>query len=193
MRILGLTGSIGMGKSTTAGLFRNNGVAVFDADACVHRLYEGELVPALAAKFPQAIEDGKVDRAALREAVVGKPESIAALEKIVHPAVLAKRVDFLAKLRQAGAPVCVLDIPLLFETGAQKDVDAVIVVTAPPELQRARILARGTMSAAQAEQILKRQTPDAEKRARAHYIVETQHGLDFAARRVAAILRSMAV
>jgi len=193
MRTLGLTGSIGMGKSTTAAMLAARGAAVFDADACVHRLYEGEIVPALAEVFPQAVRDGRVDRALLRLAVVGKPNEIARLEKIVHPAVQRKKWDFVAAQARAGTPVCVLDIPLLFETGDHAGVDAVIVATAPPDVQKARILARGGMDAAQAEAILARQTPDGEKRRRAHFIVETQHGLAHAERRVAGILRALAV
>jgi dephospho-CoA kinase len=206
MRILGLTGSIGMGKSTTAGFFRQRGVPVFDADACVHRLYEGEMVPALSQAFPEAVTTaGKVDRAALRDAVIGRPERIAALEQIIHPAVRRNKWDFVAAQARAGAAVSVLDIPLLFEIGDDRRVDAVVVVTAPPEVQKARILARASaysaenaskqesMSAAQAEAILGRQTPDAEKRARAHFIVETQHGLAHARRRVGVIMRALAV
>jgi dephospho-CoA kinase len=193
MRILGLTGSIGMGKSTTAAMLQAAGAAVFDADACVHRLYQGEIVPALAKIFPDAVRDGAVDRAALRNAVVGRPREIAALEVIVHPAVRGKKWDFVAARSRAGDAVCVLDIPLLFETGDHARVDAVIVATAPPEVQKARILARGGMDAAQVEAIVAKQTPDAEKRRRAHFLVETQHGLDHAKRRVGVILRALAV
>ncbi|MBB4199456.1 dephospho-CoA kinase [Rhodoblastus sphagnicola] len=193
MRILGLTGSIGMGKSTTAALLAAQGAAVFDADACVHRLYEGEIVPALAEVFPQAVKDGRVDRAILRLAVVGKPREIALLEKIVHPAVQRGKWDFVAAQAKAGTSLCVLDIPLLFETGDHRRVDAVIVATAPPDVQKARILARGGMDEGQVEAILSRQTPDAEKRRRAHFIVETQHGLAHAERRIGVILRALAV
>jgi dephospho-CoA kinase len=193
MRILGLTGSIGMGKSTTAGMLADKGAAVFDADACVHRLYEGEIVPALAEIFPQVVKEGRVDRALLRLAVVGKPEQIALLEKIVHPAVQRKKWEFVAAQAKAGRALCVLDIPLLFETGDNKRVDAVIVVTAPPEVQKARVLARGGMDEGQAEAILAKQTPDPEKRRKAHFIVETQHGLAHAERRIGVILRALKV
>ncbi len=191
MRILGLTGSIGMGKSTTADMLAEQGAAVFDADACVHRLYEGEIVPALAEAFPHVIKNGRVDRALLRLAVVGKPREIALLEKIVHPAVQRKKWEFVAAQAKAGTSLCVLDIPLLFETGDNKRVDAVIVVTAPPDVQKARILARGGMDEGQAEAILAKQTPDAEKRRQAHFIVETQHGLAHAERRIGVILRAL--
>ena len=193
MRILGLTGSIGMGKSTTAAMLAARGAAVFDADACVHRLYEGEIVPALAEAFPQVVKDGRVDRAMLRMAVVGKPQEIARLEKIVHPAVRRKKWNFVAARARAGTALCVLDLPLLFETGDRGRVDAVIVATAPPDVQKARVAARGGMDEAQVKALLSRQTPDAEKRRRAHFIVETQHGLDFAERRIGVILRALAV
>ena len=191
MRTLGLTGSMGMGKSTTAAMLEAQGAAVFDADACVHRLYEGEIAPALAQTFPQSVKEGRVDRAVLRLAVVGKPGEIALLEKIVHPAVRRKKWDFVAARAKAGAPLCVLDIPLLFETGDNARVDAVIVVTAPPDVQKARILARGGMDEGQAEAILAKQTPDAEKRQKAHFIVETQHGLAHAERRIGVIMRAL--
>jgi dephospho-CoA kinase len=193
MRILGLTGSIGMGKSTTAAMLQAKGAAVFDADACVHRLYQGEIVPALARAFPSAVKEGKVDRVLLREAVVRSPEGMAALEAIVHPAVRRRKWDYVAARAEAGTALCVLDIPLLFETGDDRRVDAVLVVTAPPEVQKARLAARGGMDEAQVEVILKRQTPDVEKRRRAHFIVETQHGLGHARRRVGVILRALAV
>jgi len=193
MRTLGLTGSIGMGKSTTAAMLEAQGAAVFDADACVHRLYEGEIVPALAEVFPHVVKDGRVDRALLRLAVVGKPKEIAMLEKIVHPAVQRKKWAFVAACAKAGKPLCVLDIPLLFETGDDKRVDAVIVVTAPADVQKARIFARGGMDEGQVEAILAKQTPDAEKRKQAHFIVETHHGLGHAERRVATILRALNV
>jgi dephospho-CoA kinase len=193
MRTLGLTGSIGMGKSTTASMLEARGAAVFDADACVHRLYEGEIAPALAEAFPEAVKDGRVDRPLLRDAVVGKPEKIATLEAIVHPAVGRKKWAFVAAQAKAGTPLCVLDIPLLFETGDNARVDAVIVVTAPPDVQKSRILARGGMNERQVEAILARQTPDETKRRQAHFIVETHHGLAHAARRIAVILRALNV
>jgi dephospho-CoA kinase len=178
MMILGLTGSIGMGKSTTAKLFAEAGVPVYDADATVHRVYEGEAVPAIEAAFPGTTSDGKVDRAKLSARVVRDPAAIQRLEQIVHPMLRSYHQKFLQDAEQAGAPVVVMDVPLLFETGGEKRVDAVVVVTTAPEVQRERILARGTMTAETLDAILARQTPDAEKRRRADFVVDTSHGLD---------------
>ena len=178
MLILGLTGSIGMGKSTTAKLFAEAGVPVYDADAIVHRLYEGEAVPAIEAAFPGTTADGKVDRNRLSARVVHDPAAIKQLELIVHPMLGASRRKFLEDAEQSGAPVAVVDVPLLFETGGEKRVDAVVVVTTTPEIQRQRILARDNMTAEKLEAILARQLPDAEKRQRADFVVDTSHGLD---------------
>jgi dephospho-CoA kinase len=178
MKILGLTGSIGMGKSTTAKLFAEAGVPVYDADATVHRVYEGEAVPAIEAAFPGTTADGKVDRARLSAKVVHDPAAIQRLEQIVHPMLRSYHQKFLEEAEQAGAPVVVMDVPLLFETGGEKRVDAVVVVTTAPEVQRERILARGTMTAETLDAILARQTPDAEKRRRADFVVDTSNGLD---------------
>ena len=178
MMILGLTGSIGMGKSTTAKLFAEAGVPVYDADATVHRIYEGEAVPAIEAAFPGTTSDGKVDRAKLSAKVVHDPAAIQRLEQIVHPMLRSYHQKFLQDAEQAGAPVVVMDVPLLFETGGEKRVDAVVVVTTAPEVQRERILARGTMTAETLDAMLARQTPDAEKRRRADFVVDTSHGLD---------------
>jgi dephospho-CoA kinase len=178
MMILGLTGSIGMGKSTTAKLFAEAGVPVYDADATVHRVYEGEAVPAIEAAFPGTTSDGKVDRAKLSATVVHDPAAIQRLEQIVHPMLRSYHQKFLQDAEQAGAPVVVMDVPLLFETGGEKRVDAVVVVTTAPEVQRERILARGTMTAETLDAILARQTPDAEKRRRADFVVDTSHGPD---------------
>jgi dephospho-CoA kinase len=178
MMILGLTGSIGMGKSTTAKLFAEAGVPVYDADATVHRIYEGEAVPAIEAAFPGTRSDGKVDRVKLSAKVVHDPAAIQRLEQIVHPMLRSYHQKFLQDAEQAGAPVVVMDVPLLFETGGEKRVDAVVVVTTAPEVQRERILARGTMTAETLDAILARQTPDAEKRRRADFVVDTSHGLD---------------
>ncbi|MCC1480964.1 dephospho-CoA kinase [Roseibaca sp. Y0-43] len=165
---LGLTGSIGMGKSTTAQMFRDLGVPVWDADAAVHRLYQGAAVAPVGALCPEAVQDGRIDRAALKDWIARDPSALAKLEAVVHPLVAADRAAFIA---QADGPLVVLDIPLLFETGA--NVDGVLVVTAPPDVQRARVLARPGMDAAQLERILARQMPDAEKRARADFVIET--------------------
>jgi dephospho-CoA kinase len=178
MKILGLTGSIGMGKSTTAKLFAEAGVPVYDADATVHRIYQGEAVPAIEAAFPGTTSDGKVDRAKLSATVVHDPAAIQRLEQVVHPMLRSYHQKFLEDAERAGAPVVVMDVPLLFETGGEKRVDAVVVVTTAPEVQRERILARGTMTAETLDAILARQTPDAEKRRRADFVVDTSHGLD---------------
>src|SRR5215475_8255106 len=178
MLVLGLTGSIGMGKSTTAKLFAEAGVPVYDADAIVHRLYEGEAVPAIEAAFPGTTSNGKVDRARLSARVVHDPVAMKQLEEIVHPMLGASRQKFFADAEAFGAPVVVVDVPLLFETGGEKRVDAVVVVTTSAELQRERVLARGTMDAEKLNSILTRQMPDAEKRKRADFIVDTSHGLD---------------
>jgi len=178
MRILGLTGSIGMGKSTTAKLFTEAGVPVYDADAAVHKIYEGEAAPAIEAAFPGTTVDGKVDRAKLSAKVVHDQAAIKQLEQIVHPMLGASRKKFLDEAEASGAPVVVMDIPLLFETGGEKRVDAVVVVSTDPATQRERILARGTMTNEALDGILARQLPDAEKRKRADFVVDTSHGLD---------------
>jgi dephospho-CoA kinase len=178
MLILGLTGSIGMGKSTTAKLFAEAGVPVYDADAAVHQIYEGEAAPAIEAAFPGTTVDGKVDRAKLSAKVVHDPAAIKQLEQIVHPMLGASRQKFLDDAERSGAPVVVMDIPLLFETGGEKRVDAVVVVSTDPATQRQRILARGTMTSEALDAILARQLPDAEKRKHADFVVDTSHGLD---------------
>ena len=178
MRILGLTGSIGMGKSTTAKLFSEAGVPVYDADAAVHKIYEGEAAPAIEAAFPGTTVDGRVDRAKLSAKVVHDQAAIKQLEQIVHPMLGASRQKFLEAAERSGAPVVVMDIPLLFETGGEKRVDAVVVVSTDAATQRERILARGTMTPEALDGILARQLPDAEKRKRADFVVDTSHGLD---------------
>jgi dephospho-CoA kinase len=188
MIVLGLTGSIGMGKSTTAKLFAEAGVPVYDADATVHLIYEGEAVPAIEAAFPGSTADGKVDRAKLSAQVVHDAAAIKRLEQIVHPMLRAYRQRFLDAAEQSGASVAVLDVPLLFETGGDKHVDAVVVVTTSPEVQRQRILARDNMTDEKLDVVLKRQLPDAEKRKRADFIVDTSHGLDPVRARIRDIL-----
>ncbi len=178
MIILGLTGSIGMGKSTTAKLFAEAGVPVYDADAAVHMLYEGEAVSAIEAAFPGTTANGKVDRNKLSARVVHDPAAIKRLEQIVHPMLGASRQKFLDDAERSGAPVAVVDVPLLFETGGEKRVDAVVVVTTTPELQRQRILARDNMTSEKLDAILARQLPDAEKRRRADFVVDTSDGLE---------------
>jgi dephospho-CoA kinase len=188
MIILGLTGSIGMGKSTTAKLFAEAGVPVYDADATVHMLYEGEAVPAIEALFPGTTVDGKVDRNKLSARVVHDPAAIKRLEQIVHPMLGASRQKFLDDAERSGAPVAVVDVPLLFETGGEKRVDAVVVVTTTPELQHQRILARDNMTSEKLDAILARQLPDAEKRRRADFVVDTSDGLDAVRLRIRDIL-----
>jgi dephospho-CoA kinase len=173
MLVIGLTGSIGMGKSAAAAHFRARGVPVCDADAEVHRLYEGEAVPAIAAAFPGAVREGKVDRALLAQEVAGSPQKLKQLETIVHPMVVKAELDFLRAQEKRGAALAVLEIPLLFETDARSRVDVSVVVSAPEEVQRARVLARPGMAPAKLEALLKRQLSDAEKRARADYVVDT--------------------
>ena len=188
MLILGLTGSIGMGKSTTAKLFVEAGVPVYDADAAVHKIYEGEAAPAIEAAFPGTTVDGRVDRAKLSAKVMHDPAAIKQLEQIVHPMLGTSRKKFLDEAEQSGAPVVVMDIPLLFETGGEKRVDAVVVVSTDPATQRERILARGTMTNEALDAILARQLPDAEKRKRADFVVDTSHGLDPVRARIRDIL-----
>ena len=188
MIILGLTGSIGMGKSTTAKLFAEAGVPVYDADATVHLIYEGEAAPAIEAAFPGTTVDGKVDRARLSAQVVHDAAAMKRLEQIVHPMLRAYHQKFLDEAERSGAPVAVVDVPLLFETGGERRVDAVVVVTTSPEVQRQRILARDNMTAEKLEAILARQLPDAEKRKRADFVVDTSHGLDPVRARIQDIL-----
>jgi len=192
MFILGLTGSIGMGKTTTAGFFADEGVPVHDADAAVHQLYEGEAVPLIEAAFPGTTANGKVDRAKLAAQVVGDKPAIRRLEALVHPLVHQAEARFLAEAERQGAPVAVLDIPLLFETKGDERVDAVVTVTAPPDMQRARALLRPGMTPEKLEALIANQLPDAEKRMRADFIVDTSQGFDAARAQVKDILGRIA-
>ncbi|MGB8485148.1 MAG: dephospho-CoA kinase, partial [Xanthobacteraceae bacterium] len=173
MLVLGLTGSIGMGKSTTARFFAEEGVPVLDADAVVHALYDGEAVAAIEAAFPGTSKDGRIDREELSRRVVGDPAALKRLESIVHPLVRAAQARFLADAERSGAPVAVLDVPLLFETGGDQRVDAVVVVSAPADVHRARTLDRAGMTAEKFDALMQKQMPDAEKRRRADFIVDT--------------------
>jgi dephospho-CoA kinase len=192
MFILGLTGSIGMGKSATAKMFAEEGVPVHDADAAVHRLYEGEAASAIEAAFPGTTANGKVDREKLGRRVLGDKAAIVRLEQIVHPLVRAGEDRFLAEAARNGAKVALLDIPLLYETGGEARCDAVVVVSAPADMQRARALERPGMSEDKLTAILGKQMPDAEKRARADFVVDTSRGFDAARAQVRDILARVA-
>lgn len=191
MLVLGLTGSIGMGKSTTARFFAEEGVPVLDADAVVHALYDGEAVAAIEAAFPGTSKDGRIDREELSRRVVGDPAALKRLESIVHPLVRTAQARFLADAERSGAPVAVLDVPLLFETGGDQRVDAVVVVSAPADVQRARTLDRAGMTAEKFDALMQKQMPDAEKRRRADFIVDTSQSFDSARAQVRAILAAV--
>ena len=190
--ILGLTGSIGMGKSTTSRLFRERGVPVHDADASVHDLYRGRAVGPIGEAFPGTVINGVVDRPSLSTAVLGKPEALRRLEAIIHPLVREEEETFLRRCRNTGAGLVVLDVPLLLEAGAEGRCDAVLVVSAPVEIQRQRVLARAEMTQEKLAAILARQMPDTEKRRRAHFIVDTSRGVLAARRQVGSILSVLA-
>jgi dephospho-CoA kinase len=191
MFVIGLTGSIAMGKTTTARLFAEEGVPVHDADAAVHKLYEGEAAPLIEVAFPGVTRDGKVDRVALGQRVLGDAEALRRLEQIVHPLVREAGAKFLKDAEANVVPVVVLDIPLLFETGGESRVDATVVVSAPAEMQRARVLERG-VTPERLEAILARQMPDAEKRRRADFVVDSAHGVEHARTQVRHILAAVA-
>lgn len=193
MKIIGLTGSIGMGKSTTAAMFADLGCPVFDADDAVHQLYAkgGKAVPLIRAVFPDAIKAGAVDRAVLGRHMRADPLNLKVLESFIHPWVGEMRQAFLQKAKRDGAQAVVFDIPLLFETGGDKHADAAVVVTAPADVQRERVLARPNMSPALFEKLLARQMPDPEKRARADYIISTGEGLASAREQVQTVLRDI--
>ena len=192
MFVIGLTGSIGMGKTTTAGFFAEEGVPVHDADATVHRLYEGVAAPGIEAAFPGTTAGGKVDRVKLGARVLNNPAALKQLEAIVHPMVREAEIRFLAEAERNGAPVVVLDIPLLFETRGDERVDAIVTVTAPPEIQRARLLARPGLTEEKLEALIANQLPDAEKRRRADFILDSSQGFEAARAQVKDILRRIA-
>lgn len=193
MKIIGLTGSIGMGKSTTAAMFRDAGIPVYDADAAVHAAYDvgGVAVGPVGEAFPGTVRDGRVDREALRNAVLGKPEAMAKLNSIVHPLIGASRAKAFAAATAAAADMIILDVPLIYETGGEKNMDAVIVVSAPAEMQRDRVLAREGMSPERLDAILAQQLPDAEKRRRADYVIDTGQGLEVAREQVRAVIAQL--
>lgn len=192
MIVIGLTGSIGMGKSTTAKMFAEEGVPVHDSDEAVHRLYAGPAMPLVEAAFPGVTIDGKIDRTVLGAKVLGNPTAMKTLEGIIHPLVRADANEFLARHRRAGAPMAILDIPLLFETGGRDRVDKVVVVTAPAEIQRQRVLVRPGMTVEKFESILARQVPDGEKRRLADFVVDTGQGMDAARQAVHQIVAALA-
>jgi dephospho-CoA kinase len=188
---LGLTGSIGMGKSTTARMFQDEGLPVIDSDAVVHDLYRGEAVAPIERAFPRVIVDGQVDRALLSAHLAKFPGDFKLLEMIVHPLVRKREIETISQAEQAGADIIVLDIPLLFESGTQARVDKVVVVTCDPEIQRQRVLSRPGMTPEKFAMILGRQTPDVEKRRRADFIIDTGRGLDHARTEVRAIIAAL--
>jgi dephospho-CoA kinase len=192
MFILGLTGSLGMGKSTTAGFFAEAGVPVHDADTVVHRLYEGEAVAVIEAAFPGTTVAGRVDRNRLAARVLDDPKALRRLEAIVHPLVRAAEAHFLREAQARGAPVVLLDIPLLLETASDQRVDAIVVVSAPGDTQRQRVLERPGMTQEKFDALLARQLPDSEKRRQADFVVDTSHGFDAARAQVREILRAVA-
>ncbi|MDP3175492.1 MAG: dephospho-CoA kinase [Phenylobacterium sp.] len=193
MKVIGLTGSIGMGKSATLAMFAEAGLPVYDADAQVHALYArgGEAVAPVEAAFPGVTKDGAVDRQALGPRVLSDPAALAKLEAIVHPLMVDRRRAFLREAEAGGADLVVLDIPLLFETGGEKAVDSVVVVSAPSDVQRSRVLARPGMTPEKFEAILAKQLPDADKRTRADFVVDTSQGLDVARQRVGEIIATL--
>jgi dephospho-CoA kinase len=193
MIVIGLTGSVGMGKSATASMFADAGAPVYDADAEVRRLYApgGAAVEKVEAAFPGVVVDGAVDRGRLGERVLGRPEELARLNAIVHPLMGEARAEFFRKARESGAEIVVLDIPLLFETGGERNVDKVVVVSAPEALQTERVLARPGMTEAKLSALRAAQTPDVEKRSRAHFIIDTSQGFDHARKQVDKVLAAL--
>ena len=191
MIILGLTGSIGMGKTTAAKMFAEAGVPVYSADDAVHRLYSGRAAPLIEAAFPGTVENGTVDREKLSAAVIGKPEALKKLEAIVHPLVREDEEGFLREAKKNGAAIALVDIPLLFETDGDARVDRVVVVSAPADIQRTRVLSRAGMSEEKLDAILARQTPDAEKRARADFVIDTSGSFDELRHQISAIIAKL--
>lgn len=191
MLIIGLTGSIGMGKTTTAEMFRREGIPVHDSDKAVHELYQSAAIGPVSAAFPGVVDSSGVNRTLLAQAVLSDPAALGRLEAIVHPLVAGHRQAFLDSARQRGFPLCVVDIPLLFETRAEGLVDLIVVVTAAATVQKQRVMARAGMTPEKFGAILSRQTPDADKRRRAHILIDTSLGMDSARRQVAALSRAL--
>ncbi len=192
MLVVGLTGSVAMGKSTVAAMFSQAGVPLFDADATVHRLYAGSAAPLIEAAFPGTTADGVVDRDALRVRVIGNAEAMARLEDVVHPLVAAERNKFIAAQRRVGATMVLLDIPLLFEVNADREVDVIVVVTASPEIQMARLLERPGMTEERARAMRGHQIPDADKRRRGHFVIDNSGTRDVTHQQVADVCRALA-
>jgi dephospho-CoA kinase len=191
MIILGLTGSIGMGKTTASNMFAEAGVPVYSADDAVHRLYSGRAAPLIEAAFPGTVANGTVDREKLSAEVIGKPDALKKLESIVHPLVREEEEAFLREAEAQGSAIALVDIPLLFETGGEKRVDRIAVVSAPADIQRARVLARPGMTAEKLDAILARQTPDAEKRARADFVLDTSGSFDNLRQQITAVIQKL--
>ncbi|MFK3664550.1 dephospho-CoA kinase [Ochrobactrum teleogrylli] len=191
MIILGLTGSIGMGKTTASNMFAEAGVPVYSADDAVHRLYSGRAAPLIEAAFPGTVTNGTVDREKLSAAVIGKPDALKKLEAIVHPLVREEEEAFLREAEAQGSAIALVDIPLLFETGGEKRVDRIVVVSAPADIQRARVLARPGMTEEKLDAILARQIPDAEKRARADFVLDTSGSFDNLRQQITAVIEKL--
>ncbi len=191
MIILGLTGSIGMGKTTASNMFAEAGVPVYSADDAVHRLYSGRAAPLIEAAFPGTVANGTVDREKLSAEVIGKPDALKKLESIVHPLVREEEEAFLREAEAQGSAIALVDIPLLFETGGEKRVDRIVVVSAPADIQRARVLARPGMTAEKLAAILARQTPDAEKRARADFVLDTSGSFDNLRQQITTVIQKL--
>lgn len=191
MRIIGLTGSIGMGKSATAAIFREFGVPVHDSDVAVHEIYAGPEADSIAVAFPEAVGPLGIDRKKLGEIVLNNPAALKRLEGLVHPLVSAHRARFLVKARQSGAQFAVCDVPLLFETGLDRDMDVIVVVSAPFDVQKLRVLQRPGMTQAKFDAILAKQIPDEAKRQRAHLVVDTSKGFDDARLQISRFLRAL--
>ena len=191
MIILGLTGSIGMGKTTASNMFAEAGVPVYSADDAVHRLYSGRAAPLIEAAFPGTVTNGTVDREKLSATVIGKPDALKKLEAIVHPLVREEEEAFLREAEVQGSAIALVDIPLLFETGGEKRVDRIVVVSAPADIQRARVLARPGMTEEKLDAILARQIPDAEKRARADFVLDTSGSFDNLRQQITAVIEKL--
>jgi len=191
MIILGLTGSIGMGKTTASNMFAEAGIPVYSADDAVHRLYSGRAAPLIEAAFPGTVTNGTVDREKLSATVIGKPDALKKLEAIVHPLVREEEEAFLRKAEAQGSAIALVDIPLLFETGGEKRVDRIVVVSAPADIQRVRVLARPGMTEEKLDAILARQIPDAEKRARADFVLDTSGSFDNLRQQITAVIEKL--